>query len=129
MLRCEGCVQCWEVSSLHPLGPTEARGTCVKRVGILVDHFQPMYLWPGNTNLTQVGTYARVYTQRRVSATFPAGTAFLHMDSRTVPSENSIFSMRHYNFDLHLIMASHFLSGGRVGFLRQELIRIVVLST
>ena len=59
MLRCEGCVQCWEVSSLHPLGPTEARGTCVKRVGILVDHFQPMYLWPGNTNLTQVGTYAR----------------------------------------------------------------------
>ena len=72
MLRCEGCVQCWEVSSLHPLAPTEARGTCVKRVGILVDHFQPMYLWPGNTNLTQVGTYARVYTQRRVSATFPA---------------------------------------------------------
>lgn len=58
----EGCVQCWEVSSLHPLAPTEARGTYVKRVGTLVDHFQPMYLWPGNTNLTQVGTYAGVFT-------------------------------------------------------------------
>lgn len=50
----EGCVQCWEVSSLTPYH-LQSCGTCVKRVGAQVGHFQPLYLWPGNTNLTQDG--------------------------------------------------------------------------
>lgn len=57
----EGCVQCREVSSLHPLAPTEAWNLCEKG-WTQVGTFQPVYPWPGNTNLTQVGMYTGVHT-------------------------------------------------------------------
>lgn len=81
--QCSGAEGCGLLEGELPSPfSTQRCGTCATRLGTQVD------LWPGNSNLTQVGMYTRVHTRLSVSATFPANTALLHMYSLTVPASS-----------------------------------------